>query len=255
MSDPITEDLVERVVAFIDLLGFTELVTTACDGDSLALLQVRRALGWMWAQQVTTNEGPFGSRELTPNARATAFSDSIVISDLNRSGEVQGLLRSVSWLAGMLLRLGILCRGGIATGATVHNDHVLFGTGLIRAYNLERNALYPRVVLQDDLVQYVTGPFSPRLKRDSDGLWFIDVFGELRQPKDGWQSVMSGSLAAGLVTIPDATALVGVREFLIRALERHRNDLRTHSKYRWLSNQFNEAVAIDVPGQVVPISF
>lgn len=255
MSDPTAGDFVDRVVAFIDLLGFTEIVKNACLGSNSELDRVRASIGMMLLGQDMVNRGPLGGHNLlTPEAQATAFSDCIVISNLNRPAEVACLLSSVASLSSMLLRYCIPCRGGIATGLTVHNEHVACGMGLINAYTLEHDAaIYPRIVVQDDLVGHATGFLAPRLKRDSDGLWFIDVFKGLRQPEDLAATMREQSLATSLATVPDVAAFRSVREFIVAALQENQGDLRKHTKYRWLANQFNEAVADYVPGRIEPI--
>jgi len=123
--------------------------------------------------------------------------------------------------------------------------------GLINAYTLEHGAaIYPRIVIQDDLLQHATGILAPRLKRDSDGLWFIDAFKELRMPEDLNAVMSEDSLAASLATIPNVAAFSSIREFLITALKETHQDLRKQIKYRWLANQFNEAITEYVPDRV-----
>jgi hypothetical protein len=238
------------------MLGFTEIVKSACCGNNSELGRVRAAIDMMSLGRYMINSGPLGGHDLlTPEAQATAFSDCIVISDLNRAAESGSLLSSVASLSAMLLRLGILCRGGVATGLTFHAEHCVCGMGLINAYTLEHHvAIYPRIVIQDDLVEHASGFLAPRLKRDSDGLWFVDVFKELRQPQDLTAITREPSLAASLATIPDVGAFNSVREFLVAALEKNQHDLRKHTKYRWLANQFNEAITDYVQGRVEPIS-
>lgn len=219
--------------------------------------RVRDSIRTMLFGRDMINSGPFGGHDLlTPKAQATAFSDCIVISDLNRPAEVSCLLSSVASLSGTLLRYRIPCRGGVATGLTLHSEHVVCGMGLISAYTLEHDAaIYPRIVVQDNLLQHATGFLAPRLKRDSDGLWFIDVFKELRQPEDLTTFIRDQSLATSVATVPDVAAFRTIRKFIVAALEENQGKLRKHTKYRWLANQFNEAVTDYIPGQIEAILF
>ena len=255
-TDPVGGDLVDRVVAFIDILGFTDIVKNACAGDESSLLRVRSALRSIWSQHFVTNEGLMGMKNLTPEARATAFSDNIVISDLNKPSEISRVFREVAFLAKMLLCAGTPCRGGIATGKMLHNDQVVFGVGLLKAYTLEHDiAVYPRIVVQDDLVQHASPSFSTRLKRDSDGVYFIDVFKELRiTDADTTLKFITGQIGYDdMVNTPDVDAFVSVHKLLVTALANTAGDVRRHTKYRWLANQFNEGVTDYVPGQVEQI--
>ena len=101
-------------------------------------------------------------------------------------------------VAGILLKDEILCRGGIATGRTIHDERVLLSEGFIVAHEIEQHvAVYPRIVVHDELVKKVkafdslTAFFSPPLKRDADGFWFIDLFSQLYRFKDGPESVFT----------------------------------------------------------------
>src|SRR5207245_1212687 len=81
----------------------------------------------------------------------TAFSDSVVISEGGRFG-MSGVIAIVRALAGELLKRGILCRGGIAQGRTYHANGIVFGEGMVRAYDLERDvAKTARIVIAHEV--------------------------------------------------------------------------------------------------------
>src|SRR6266852_1899277 len=115
----------ERFVAFIDILGFRDLIGRMF-GDEPALFKtVLDALEHSkWMAEAPDPE----------NVRAvTAFSDSVVISEGGRFG-MAGVIATVRAFAGELLKRGILCRGGIARGRTYHANGIVFGEGMVRAY-------------------------------------------------------------------------------------------------------------------------
>jgi len=252
---------IDRIVAFIDILGFKDLVKRAIEDKDTPISRVYDALQNISAHAILVNQGPFWFGDITPFAQATAFSDCIVISDINRDHkdincdvEVGQVLSRIALLAGFLLRNGILCRGAVVTGMTVHEDRVLFGNGLIEAYEIEKQvAIYPRVVVRDDLVeraQRATSLLVPKLKCDSDGLWFIDIFGQLQRFEgDGLGLLGSGS------PIPDIDAFHSVRKFIILSLDKYQSDLRKRIKYCWLANRFNEAAKEYAPGEILSIEF
>jgi hypothetical protein len=251
VANPDTNKAIDRVVAFIDILGFEVLVKCAFQGENTIISCVHDALRTISAHAIITNAGPFGHREFSPSVQATAFSDCIVISDIIGDFEVGNVLSKVAMLAGFLLRNGILCRGGIATGPTVHNDRVLFGVGVIEAYKIEKQvAVYPRIIVRDDLVLRAAGPLVPKLKRDSDGLWFIDIFELLRRFEGDGSGLLAGK---SLIQMPDIDAFRHVRDFIIGQLHETRSDLHKWMKYRWLANRFNEAINDYVPGEIDPI--
>lgn len=251
MANPDANKAIDRVVAFIDILGFEVLVKCAFQGENTIISRVHDALRTISTHAIITNAGPFGHREFSPFAQATAFSDCIVISDIMGDFEVSKVLSNVALLAGFLLRNGILCRGGIATGPTVHDERVLFGIGVIEAYKIEKQvAVYPRIVVREDLVQRATGPLAPKLRRDSDGLWFIDIFEQLRQFEGDGLGLLN---LKSPIPVPDVDAFRHVRNFIIGQLNETRSDLHKWVKYRWLANRFSEAVNDYIPGEIEPI--
>ena len=249
-----TSKAIDRVVAYIDILGFKNLTDRALKDNDTILSQVYDALRMMSATAMLKNRGPFNGRKLAQFAQATAFSDCIVISDSNNDLEVGRVISDVAMLADFLLRDNILCRGAIATGLTVHDDMVLFGIGVINAYEIESKiAIYPRIVIQENLIQRATGFLTPKLKRDADGIWFIDVFGQLHQIDDSPLGLLLYSKPPSIK--PDINAFHRARDFIIRSLDETQSDLRQWIKYRWLANQFNEAVNDYIPGKIEQIAF
>jgi hypothetical protein len=237
---------IDRIVAFIDILGFGDLVERAFQCKDATLKKLHDALRMISGHARITNQGIFGAREFTPFAQATAFSDSIVISDTNHDFQLERILYEVASIAGFLLSDGILCRGGVATGQTVHDERILFGIGVNEAHRIEQNAVYPRIVIQDDLVHRSNRLLVPKLKCDSDGLWFIDIFDQLHRFDEDQ------------LGFPVIKAFGRVRGFIIRNLNETRSDPRQWRrcmKYRWLANRFNEAVRDYLPGEIESIEF
>lgn len=235
----------ERVVAFIDILGFKQLVKGIYERNDMKLRDdLYKTLKMNSVYAEITRKGPF---EVRDNTQATAFSDCIVISD--ELEQVERIILCAATLAGFLLRNKILCRGGIATGRTIHDDRVVFGMGVINAYEIEQIAVYPRIVIQHDLVQRAKGSRFTKLIRDSDGLWFIDIFDQLKiwgneGDKPGLLNLPEGA------PWPDIEAFRNVHDFIIRKLEEKRTDLHIYMKYLWLANRFNEAINEYVPEYV-----
>jgi hypothetical protein len=239
----------ERVVAFIDILGFKQFVKGIYERNDMRLRDyLYKTLKMNSVYAEITSKGPF---EVIDNTQAMAFSDCIVISDELEQGE--RIILCAATIAGFLLRNEILCRGGIATGRTIHDDRVVFGMGVINAYEIEQIAVYPRIVIQHDLVQRAKGSRFTKLVRDSDGLWFIDIFDQLKIWGNEGDSPGLLNLPEG-TPCPDIEAFHNVRKFIMRKLKETQRDLRIYMKYLWLANRFNEAINEYVPGKIEPIA-
>src|SRR4051794_26916634 len=79
----------------------------------------------------------------------------IIRSHLNQYGPKSSAKTPSESLAGvaeMALRIGVLLRGGMDFGELYHQDGVVFGEALVRAYNLEKSARVPRVLVSDSII-------------------------------------------------------------------------------------------------------
>lgn len=167
-----------RIVAFIDLLGFKEAVYTKQCED------IHRAIECFHA--VAKKKQTY-----TKTRHVTQFSDSIVISALaTEPSAVFFLLIDIQYMIGDLIQHGFLCRGGICLGDLLHNSKYLFGSGIIKAYQMENSkASFPRVIVDNDVILLAKKYHAPQnrpneeteyVKRiiscDNDGYFFIDYF-------------------------------------------------------------------------------
>lgn len=171
----------DRVVGFVDILGFGDLVRCADRNPGLRV-QIVEAL-----RRVRQVSSPGGEET---DLRAQNFSDSLILSATNTPEGLWHLLLSVDALAWNLLQLGVLVRGGVTIGCMRHESELVFGVGVNEAYRLESTvAKMPRVVLGarafDAAERYareheVWATYrNSRLIRDRDGVWFLNYLTEL----------------------------------------------------------------------------
>lgn len=161
----------KRNVAFIDILGFSEMVNSS-QSDSSIFDDLFEALQLMQSMKNLV-EGL--DDVLKP--QVTLFSDNIVISYLdNERDSLYNLILDCIFLYITLLAKGIYVRGGITTGLLYHDDTYVVGPALIKAYNIESKvAIYPRIIIDDN--DYFSDIIGSVFKRDFDGLTYIDPIG------------------------------------------------------------------------------
>jgi hypothetical protein len=150
----------EKYVAFLDILGFSDVVEQA-DQDP----ELRRAL----AKVLHIFQTTCGTNPIT-GTRVTQFSDSLVITAARTEQGLHSVLNGCEWLAMNLIQYAVLLRGGVAIGRVSHEDHILFGIGVNRAYQFENTGGPPRIALAADVVADIDSyPFF----RDS-AVWTAD---------------------------------------------------------------------------------
>lgn len=156
-------------VAFIDILGFSEMVRADCESSGPpkhleSLYDAHTRASQLLSQDI--------------EAGLTQFSDSIVFSRPFDLGALGGFLRAVATLQRSLLLDGFLCRGGVTFGRHFVKDRFLFSMGLIDAYYLESSqARYPRIVVSENLLQLASPTVSLTelpILREEDGVVFVD---------------------------------------------------------------------------------
>ena len=142
----------ERIVCFIDILGFSGLIKSTTSRD----------IGK--AQKTLNNvcEALFFLRECLSslsihNITTTQFSDSIVISFPwnEKDWHLLAVFKTIKHIQIVLLyKYDLLLRGGIVIGDVIHTDKILVGPAMVNAYELESKcANNPRIVL-DPKVEY-----------------------------------------------------------------------------------------------------
>jgi hypothetical protein len=214
----------DRVVAFIDILGFKELVSKGKVSTILKAMEVIR-------KRVKLIENVTHSP-----LKTSQFSDSLILSALNDDDGVVHIIHFVSLLASELFLNGIWCRGAIASGALHHDGSVVFGQAFIDAIELERQlAVYPRILVTETVAERFVETKNTGLpkwrragsdayfRRDFDHLLHLDIFSYKMfiPPKTG--------------TIKDAVK--GIHRYLIDGIDvtETPSHMKIQAKLFWIS--------------------
>jgi hypothetical protein len=231
-----------RVVVFIDILGFRKFVADTIDIDGNEITKKIQGLhdAFMSMRYFFDMDK---ETDTQATRQVTQFSDSVVISFLaTERSEVFHTLFSIQLLLTELISKGILCRGGIAFGKLFHDSKVIFGPALIKAYDAEsKAALFPRIILDESIIslgaQYHAPHHFPEheteskksiVTQDSDNMYYVDyfdkTFGNFNDP------------------IYDTPGYIdSLRELILPYMKTEDPSLRV--KYGWLINKFNVMVA------------
>jgi len=188
----------DRIVCFIDILGFKSIINRTVDGEDndieseIKLINETLSLGL----EILDIEYKY---KLAKSKIVTQFSDSFVISFLvdERSEIFSTLIEILHLIMNFMVR-GILVRGGIAYGKLIHTDKVVFGPGLVTAYETEsRAALYPRVILDKTVIEiakifhsqggnpaHEEDSIMNVVTKDTDDMYFIDYIQKAQSELD-----------------------------------------------------------------------
>ena len=116
-------------------------------------------------------------------------------------------------------------RGAVVYGQAYHKGRVLFGPGVVEAYNRERHAAnYPRIIVDEKIRKRNLGFVADMLVHDEDGCWFLNLFRTHLRSSSAW------------VNLPK------IRSLLIKAWRKAQGDTGHMSKVWWLIDNFNKTL-------------
>ena len=112
-------------------------------------------------------------------------------------------LLKLVWTQATLVNHGMLVRGAIVRGNLLHNHDIMFGQGIIDAYEAEtKAAIYPRIILARDVLHIALNNaehhpveeaeyLSDIIIEDFDGTYYVDYLGvgvqnEFNDPELGY---------------------------------------------------------------------
>ena len=161
--------LESHFVAFIDILGFSEMVRHDCESSNSPKYLDILHKSHVQATEILGEDLQTGLIQ---------FSDSIVFSRAFDLAALDGFISSVANLQKSMFKNGLLCRGGITFGKHFVKDRFMFSKGMIDAYHLESlKAKFPRVIISENLLELAEPKInlsSLKLLRADDGLTFVD---------------------------------------------------------------------------------
>lgn len=197
-----TIELRQHYVAFLDILGFSDMVAEdvrSSDQRHLTkLFKCHQAAGNIFSDD--------------PNCSVTQFSDSIVVSKPYDAKDFDWFVTRVARYQRLLLDEELLCRGGISVNKHFSNGSFTFSAGLIAAYRVESSlARYPRVVVSKEVMDLIYPDMQgipKHLVREDDGLLFIDYIGCTRRVKPK----KLASVVESVVTRLISSEIASVRE-------------------------------------------
>jgi len=224
-----------RYCLFFDVLGFKDKVSKL-EAKSIydVLQEIRKTHHYREVYSEYTPESTFSSRKVTQ------FSDCVLVSYLE--GDFIGWMNIVSDVFRLqlnLLQKGFLIRGAVTVGDLYHDDQFCFGPALIEAAELEKRAIYPRVILTDKFAtrSVFENPtvntdlaegrcINNMVAKDLDGFFYIDYFNVI--PED-FEEVIED--------------MVSYQNDLNKQITELSNlaicDKNLESKYLWMREKFN----------------
>lgn len=237
-------DYEKRIIAFVDILGFKNLVDRSTS-DHYTYLKIHDALKRFReekAEEEDTNE----------KAKVTTFSDSLVISyPVNYTGGLYQILLNLTVLQFELLQMGIFVRGGITIGELRHVQDEIFGPAMNSAYKLEsETATFPRIIIEEATINqgidstYDKDKNEPLNDQNNYYRESKDIYKLLKKDSDNRYSLDYLRVADKVNSLDEYYhGLERVYTNIKDAITSNRSEEHVLEKYVWLANYYNAVVS------------
>lgn len=181
-----TIEFENRLVAFVDVLGWTNAIGSQSAETLFDVLLPLRQQGELYNEIFRQRAAAeFGDRvnQLMLRVQYAFFSDCFVFSmPVSMVGRIYS---SVSKIIYEMLRNGHVLRGGITAGSLFHCDQTVFGPALVSAHQIEsQRARFARVMVDESALRETSIHQDDALIQDHLGNWIVDPFPWVAESND-----------------------------------------------------------------------
>lgn len=236
-----------HIIMFMDILGYSETIGNGeikkdnqdNKDEDYYLEEVHYMMSFLSEFIMKRNEiidNNVGRQLHLSRFKSLIFSDNILFfasyeSETDKSNLYMNLLYGLSAFLVQYHKQDFFFRGSITAGSLYYDEnlHFVFGSGLVRACELENNvAKYPRIIIDNNLkpVEWLVG-----LAKDND-IWYLDYW-EL-----AYQLCQSEKNKAD-ISEEFKLWLKGEQEVIQDKLRKHKGNERVFEKYKWLKDYHN----------------
>lgn len=185
-----------RLVAYLDILGFKEHVKRYINPIQEADKQIIKIINS--SLKIASIPIKTGENKDLNLITYRNFSDCFCFSipefhrDYNEATMLSLLITHLNFFNFNLLRNDICLRGGLSFGFHSEEEDIIFSEGLIKAHNLEQQEVYPRIVIDEELVrrlkrlwkdnkdELLDFGIDKKIIVDGDGITFINSFNVMK---------------------------------------------------------------------------
>lgn len=226
---PVNESYEERYLAFIDILGFANIVHRS-QSSTAAVTQLFEALSEISDKAKAVRSGQL-------KLEVTSFSDTVVISTPVGDADLLHLLQVIDGFCYGLLMRNMLFRGAMVRGNILHKPDLIFGPALVDAYKLETSiSFHPRVMLRTDVYNAAdtsAGTIKEKILHyivtDAYDVPYLNPFAR-------WQAKRN----LGREELAELVQLQGI---IAAGLVAGANNPSVGEKYKWLARKFNKFIS------------
>lgn len=227
-----------RYCAFVDILGFSDLVVGL--GQGTTNFKLLKDL----LSTVHTPRGHNIKYFSDSNLRAQSISDAVCLSSGCTAMGLAHMLHTLEEIGMNLLELGYFVRGAIVKGSLYHDDRMVFGEALIHAFHLEQEIVrYPRIMLTTDVFRDIESYLE-------DEQWGLEFSDSIIQADDGprfFHILRTLTSVLNMSDVPTERMIQLEKANLLAAriqecFEASTDNPRHFEKVQWFAKYFNRSL-------------
>lgn len=171
-------DTEPRIVAFIDILGFSAIIEEYDSNDQSNILnELHDTLETAIRVSIENITDQKAQTDLKEYLEYRMFSDCICISlpfiEFGNDFHIQfhSLATIVKSYQLAMMQRGFFVRGGISVGSFYSDKNMIFSGGLVSAYKLEQKTIYPVIAIEKTVIERLKRNFA----ENSKGLFYENI--------------------------------------------------------------------------------
>lgn len=247
------------IISFFDILGFRNIVDGTNDPD-----EVLRILETLKYQTIPSPE----ESALILEQKVSNFSDTVVrttniVSEINREYQLGILYNEFLDLIYIQYSLindrDVFIRGSVTIDEIYQDSSYVFGSGLNRAYDLEKEvAIYPRIIIDHRVFSILEGTellkasyrdlsteknYIKNIVRESDdGVWFLDYLKAMNSGVAKFFMSTTDSKRIQLTQFDYGKFLRHHKQLVIKKSKEFEDLNHIAVKYSWLARYHNDVI-------------
>lgn len=227
-------NLEEKFIAYLDVMGFKELVFSG----SVKNLD-------SYFSKITDELDSIKNEN--PKIQSLLISDSIILIAPEGLRSLKQLISTIRRIQSALIWRKILLRGAISHGEVYYNEekNVIVGKGYIKAYLLEQEAKFPRVILDPSIIKKVSDDKVGFLKLLNDSLEY-NFEDRLIYTESPFTKIYEDGIFIDYAnkTIKSKELNGNINKIYQTIIENLYTDQKLYSKYVWLRDYYLESLKL-----------
>jgi hypothetical protein len=228
------ENLEENFVAFLDVMGFSNLV----NGGRIDSLEA-------YFEKITQVLDDLIHDKT--KIKSFLISDSIILLAPQGLDGFKQLITAIRRIQNALLAKKVLLRGAVSYGQVYYNKerNIIVGKGFIKAYLLEQEAIYPRVIIDPYIIKLISDDKSAFLKQINNTLEY-SFESRLIYAKSDFSKISEDCIFVDYAnkTILRDSINDNLKKVYESIVENLYSDQKLFSKYIWLRDYFLEILLV-----------